>query len=37
MRHPGGILGFEVYDPEVSSFPLGGGRVHRKFQALARE
>ena len=30
-------LGFEVYDPDMSMFTLGGGGVHCLCQALCRE
>ena len=30
-------LGFEVYDPDMSMFTLGGGGVHCLSQALCRE
>ena len=30
-------LGFEVYDPDMSMFTLGGGGVHCLCQALHRE
>ncbi|MEO1501283.1 MAG: arginine deiminase family protein [Pseudomonadota bacterium] len=30
-------LGFEVYDPDMSMFTLGGGGVHCLCQALSRE
>jgi len=30
-------LGFEVFDPDMSMFTLGGGGVHCLSQALCRE
>jgi N-dimethylarginine dimethylaminohydrolase len=30
-------LGFEVYDPDMSMFTLGGGGVHCLSQALCRD
>ncbi|MFU1478409.1 hypothetical protein ACM25N_12170 [Roseovarius sp. C7] len=30
-------LGFEVYDPDMSMFTLGGGGVHCLSQALRRD
>ena len=30
-------MGFEVYDPDMSMFTLGGGGVHCLSQALCRE
>ena len=30
-------LGFEVFDPDMSMFTLGGGGVHCLCQALCRE
>ena len=30
-------LGFEVYDPDMSMFTLGGGGVHCLCQALRRQ
>jgi N-dimethylarginine dimethylaminohydrolase len=30
-------LGFEVYDPDMSMFSLGGGGVHCLSQALCRD
>jgi len=30
-------LGYEVYDPDMSMFKLGGGGVHCLCQALSRD
>ena len=43
MKHSAGLngkmraLGFEVYDPDMSMFTLGGGGVHCLSQALRRD
>ena len=31
------VLGFEVFDPDMSMFTLGGGGVHCLAQALCRD